>query len=50
MGQKEKSQEMIREAIANFDKALTKKSQLPGDLLKQIERERKNAASLSDAR
>jgi tetratricopeptide (TPR) repeat protein len=49
LGQKEKSQQMIREAIANFDKALTKKSQLPGDLVKQIERERKNAASLSDA-
>jgi tetratricopeptide (TPR) repeat protein len=48
LGQKEKSQQMIQEAIANFDKALTKKSQLPGDLVKQIERERKNAASLNN--
>ncbi|MEH2079091.1 MAG: Sll0314/Alr1548 family TPR repeat-containing protein [Nostoc sp.] len=46
LGQKENSQQIIQEAIANFDKALTKKSQLPGDLVKQIERERKNAVSL----
>ncbi|MEH2137186.1 Sll0314/Alr1548 family TPR repeat-containing protein [Nostoc sp.] len=49
LGQREKSQQMIREAIANFDKALTKKSQLPGDLVKQIQSERKNAVSLSNA-
>ncbi|MBN3943954.1 MAG: Sll0314/Alr1548 family TPR repeat-containing protein [Nostoc sp.] len=48
LGQKEKSQQIIQEAIANFDKALTKKSQLPGDLVKQIERERKNAVSLKN--
>ncbi|MEH2235692.1 Sll0314/Alr1548 family TPR repeat-containing protein [Nostoc sp.] len=48
LGQKEKSQQMIQEAIANFDKALTKKSQLPGDLVKQIERERKNAITLKN--
>ncbi len=48
LGQKEKSQQMIQEAIANFDKALTKKSQLPGDLVKQIEGERKNAVSLKN--
>jgi tetratricopeptide (TPR) repeat protein len=48
LGQKEKSQQMIREAITNFDKALTKKSQLPSDLVKQIESERKNAASLNN--
>ena len=48
LGQKEKSQQMIQEAIANFDKALTKKSQLPGDLVKQIEGERKNAISLKN--
>jgi tetratricopeptide (TPR) repeat protein len=48
LGQKEKSQQMIQEAIANFDKALTKKSQLPGDLVKQIESERKNAISLKN--
>ncbi|MEH2297458.1 Sll0314/Alr1548 family TPR repeat-containing protein [Nostoc sp.] len=50
LGQKEKSQQMIQEAIANFDKALTKKSQLPGDLVKQIEHERKNAVSLNNPR
>ncbi|AVH72838.1 Sll0314/Alr1548 family TPR repeat-containing protein [Nostoc sp. 'Lobaria pulmonaria (5183) cyanobiont'] len=49
LGQKEKSQETIEEAIANFDKALTKKSQLPGDLVKQIERERRSAVSLKNA-
>ncbi|MDZ8258398.1 Sll0314/Alr1548 family TPR repeat-containing protein [Nostoc sp. ChiQUE01b] len=48
LGQKEKSQQIIQEAIANFDKALAKKSQLPGDLVKQIERERKNAVSLKN--
>ncbi|MEH2050375.1 Sll0314/Alr1548 family TPR repeat-containing protein [Nostoc sp.] len=48
LGQKEKNQQIIQEAIANFDKALTKKSQLPGDLVKQIERERKNAVSLNN--
>ncbi|MEH2265396.1 Sll0314/Alr1548 family TPR repeat-containing protein [Nostoc sp.] len=49
LGQKEKNQQMIQEAIANFDKALIKKSQLPGNLVKQIESERKNAVSLSNA-
>ncbi|MGV0101927.1 Tetratricopeptide repeat protein [Nostoc sp. DSM 114160] len=48
LGQREKSQQMIQEAIANFDKALTKKSQLPGDLVKQIERERRSAVSLKN--
>ncbi|WP_373530579.1 Sll0314/Alr1548 family TPR repeat-containing protein [Nostoc sp.] len=48
LGQKEKSQQLIQEAIANFDKALTKKSQLPSDLVKQIESERKNAVSLKN--
>ena len=48
LGKKEKSQQLIQEAIANFDKALTKKSQLPGDLVKQIEGERKNAISLNN--
>ena len=50
LGQKEKSQQMIQEAIANFDKALTKKSQLPGDLVKQIERERSRTVSLNNPR
>jgi tetratricopeptide (TPR) repeat protein len=44
-GKKEKSQPMIKEAIANFDQALTKKSQLPTDLVKQIERERGSAVN-----
>ncbi len=48
LGQKEKRQQIIQEAIANFDKALAKKSQLPGDLVKQIERERKSAVSLKN--
>ncbi|WP_017315623.1 Sll0314/Alr1548 family TPR repeat-containing protein [Mastigocladopsis repens] len=41
---KEKNSQLIKEAIDNFDKALTKKSQLPSDLVKQIERERRKAA------
>lgn len=44
-GTNEKSQQLIQEAIANFDKALTKKSQLPRDLVKQIERERNGAVN-----
>jgi tetratricopeptide (TPR) repeat protein len=44
-GKREKSQELFRDAIANFDKALTKKSQLPASLVKQIERERASAVS-----
>jgi tetratricopeptide (TPR) repeat protein len=44
-GKREKSQQMIKEAIANFDKALTKKSQLPGNLVKQIESERNGAVN-----
>ncbi|MBE9049259.1 tetratricopeptide repeat protein [Nostocales cyanobacterium LEGE 11386] len=42
-GQKVKSQSMIQEAVTNFDKALTKKSQLPASLVKQIERERNHS-------
>ncbi|WP_341530689.1 Sll0314/Alr1548 family TPR repeat-containing protein [Nostoc sp. UHCC 0302] len=48
-GRKEKSQQLIQEAIANFNKALTKKSQLPGNLVKQIERERSSAVSLNNS-
>jgi tetratricopeptide (TPR) repeat protein len=33
----------LREAIANFDKALAKKSQLPASLVRQIESERRQA-------
>jgi len=44
-GKKEKSKQMIQEAIANFDKALAKKSQLPNGLVKQIESERRSATS-----
>ena len=39
-GHQEKSQDLLKEAIAHFDKALTKKSQLFPDLVKQIEYER----------
>ncbi|WP_138501418.1 Sll0314/Alr1548 family TPR repeat-containing protein [Nostoc sp. PA-18-2419] len=49
-GEKDKSQQLIQEAIANFDKALTKKSQLPSNLVKQIETERKNTLSLNNSR
>jgi tetratricopeptide (TPR) repeat protein len=38
---KEKNTKIMQEALENFDKALTKKSQLPADLVKQIERERR---------
>ncbi len=37
------SRKTIQDAIAHFDKALSKKSQLPGDLVKQIEHERSKA-------
>jgi tetratricopeptide (TPR) repeat protein len=40
---KAKSSQQMREAVSNFDKALTKKTQLPSGLVKQIERERRNA-------
>ncbi|MGH7998729.1 MAG: Sll0314/Alr1548 family TPR repeat-containing protein [Brasilonema sp.] len=41
---KEKNSEIMQEAIKNFDTALTKKAQLPNDLTRQIERERRKAA------
>jgi tetratricopeptide (TPR) repeat protein len=44
-GKSEKSQNLIKEAIADFDKALSKKSQLPANLVKQIESERNQAIS-----
>ncbi|MEA5621287.1 Sll0314/Alr1548 family TPR repeat-containing protein [Cronbergia sp. UHCC 0137] len=40
LGKKNKSKSLLQDAIANFDKALTKKSQLPANLIKQIEYER----------
>ncbi len=36
---------MLQEAIANFDKAIAKKAQLPANLTQQIERERRIATS-----
>ncbi|RUT02509.1 hypothetical protein DSM106972_059870 [Dulcicalothrix desertica PCC 7102] len=42
---KDKNPTMMREAVSMFDKALTRKSQLPSGLVKQIERERRNADS-----
>ncbi|TAE56788.1 MAG: hypothetical protein EAZ76_13495 [Nostocales cyanobacterium] len=44
-GKQEKSQKLIKEAIANFEKALTKKSQLPKNLVTQIEYEHNLAKS-----
>lgn len=42
-GRRDNSRKTIQDAIAHFDKALSKKSQLPGDLVKQIEHERSKA-------
>ncbi len=42
-GKKDKNQQLIQEAVTNFDKALAKRTQLPAGLVKQIERERRNA-------
>ncbi|AUT03332.1 hypothetical protein CLI64_24565 [Nostoc sp. CENA543] len=44
-GRQGKNQQLIQEAISNFDKALAKKSQLPKDLVRQIERERDGAVN-----
>lgn len=43
-GKKENDSSLMSEAISNFDKAIAKKAQLPKDLVKQIERERRKAA------
>ncbi|BAZ37455.1 TPR repeat-containing protein [Calothrix sp. NIES-4101] len=40
---KDKNPQLMRDAVNHFDKALTKKNQLPAGLVKQIERERGNA-------
>lgn len=42
-GRRDNSRNTVQDAIAHFDKALSKKSQLPADLVKQIEHERNNA-------
>jgi tetratricopeptide (TPR) repeat protein len=49
-GKKEKSQQLFRDAIANFDKALQKKAQLPANLVRQIERERNQAVNRLNSR
>ena len=41
---KQKNQKLMQEAIAYFDRALAKESQLPSSTVKQIQRERRNAA------
>ena len=41
---KGKNLQLMQEAIGDFDKALAKQSQLPASLVKQIQRERGNAA------
>ena len=43
-GNKQKSAAMLQESVKNFDLAIAKKAQLPPDLVKQIERERRKAA------
>ena len=43
-GKRQNNQLMLREAIQNFDKAIAKRNQLPSDLVKQIERERRKTA------
>ena len=45
-GKQEKSQNLVKEAIAHFEKALTKKSQLPKSLVKQIEYEHNQAKNI----
>lgn len=42
---KQNDQSILKESIQNFDKAISKKAQLPTNLVKQIERERGKAAS-----
>jgi tetratricopeptide (TPR) repeat protein len=44
-GKKQNNQSILREAVSNFDKAIAKKEQLPASLVKEIERERRRAAS-----
>lgn len=44
-GKAEKSQNLIKEAITHFEKALAKKSQLPANLVNQIENERNQAVN-----
>lgn len=41
---KKKNPKMMQQALANFDQALAKKSQLPASLVKQIESERRRTA------
>jgi tetratricopeptide (TPR) repeat protein len=43
-GNQQKSAAMLQESVKNFDLAIAKKDQLPPDLVKQIERERRKAA------
>ncbi|MDJ0618233.1 MAG: Sll0314/Alr1548 family TPR repeat-containing protein [Calothrix sp. MO_192.B10] len=40
---KNKNKKLMQEAIANFDKTLAKKSQLPPGVVKQVQRERRRA-------
>ncbi|AKG22058.1 Sll0314/Alr1548 family TPR repeat-containing protein [Calothrix sp. 336/3] len=40
---KDNDKKIMQEAIVNFDKALSKKSQLPSGLIRQIEKESRNA-------
>jgi tetratricopeptide (TPR) repeat protein len=49
-GKQEKSQNLVKEAIAHFEKALTKKSQLPKSLVTQIEYEHNQAKNIVNMR
>lgn len=42
---KQNDRSMLKESVENFDKAISKKAQLPTNLVKQMERERGKAAS-----
>lgn len=44
-GQEAKSPSIMQAALDNFDKALSKKSQLPASLVRQIQRERNNTVN-----
>lgn len=43
-GKRQNNQSILQEAVKNFDIAIAQKDQLPADLVKQIERERRKAA------
>lgn len=48
IGKRQNNQTMLREAVENFDQAIAKRTQLPVDLVKQIENERRRTARRID--